>query len=394
MQPATALGLPGLLAQLEGELHKFFFEREEEIDVLLTTLLAGENAFIPGEPGTGKSDLLETISKAIVSGKYARFLMDPFMGKEDIYGAHDIERYLAGGGWKRDTTDTAVDAHVILWDEIGRAVGGILASMLTLLNEKRYKDGKGWIPAPVIANFGASNSWLFDTMPAMADRFLVSIEFEYMKEEANVAKLFDRACDGINADLTTHIPLEMLQQAVLLDVPAVAVPQGVRQAVLQLKSDLRAEQIILSDRRWYKVWGLVKAAAYKAGRSTVDEDDLKILQHALFNHPDQRSVVRGKVLALTSPYTKAALQLGAQMDSIATEIDNRRRESIAERAGYGAQAAYDLGEIEKALDGLVAKASAEGRNPSALDEVRAQIDGLHEKINVDCMGFPPGTKRL
>lgn len=388
----TLMDLVVLVRQLEVELNDVFFEREEAIDVVLTTMLAGAHGFMHGEPGTGKSDLLETICKAIVAGKYARFLMDPFMGKEDFFGAHDITRYLAGGGWHRDTTDTSVDATMMLIDEAGRTPGGILASMLTLMNEGIYKENGVWIKVPLISAWGASNSWLFDVLPAMADRFLVNMSLEYMKEEANVARLIDRASDGVRVPITTQIPLPLLQHAVDVDVPAVQIPPGVRAAIVQLKSDLRAEQIILSDRRWFQVIGLVKAAAFKAGRTVADEADLHILQHALFNHPDQRSIVRAKVLALTGPITKEAQRISAILDSISAEIDKRRRESIADRAAYGAQAQFDLGEVQTELGAFKARMESDGRDVTPLVEIEAQIDALNDKIFTDCMNVPAGRR--
>lgn len=360
-------------------------------DVILTAFLARAHGYVEGDPGTGKSDLLETIGKAMTGGKYARFLMDPYMGKEDLFGMQDLQQFLAGGGWYRDTTDTAVDAHFILWDELPRTNGGILASLLTLQNEGFFKDGNRRIDVPVVSAWGAANEWLFDVLPALADRFLLNLSFEDLKEESSFQKMYARAARGVDTPLQTQIPLDMLLHACDVEVPAVVIPAGVQESVRQLRSDLAAEQVRLSPRRWYKTARLIKAAAYKRGATVADEDDLAICQHALFQHQDHRAIVRTKVLALTSPITKAALALSAQIDQISAEIDKRARKSLQERAQYGADANHSATQIQTKLTKQVEAAHREQRNPAVLEEVQAQIRALRLKIHTDCMNFPAST---
>ena len=388
--PSTT-ALPVLLKQLEAELCTIFFEREMHIDVILTSWLARVHGYAEGDPGTGKSDLLETISKAIVGSRYARFQMDPYMGKEDLYGLQDIADFMAGKGWYRNTEGTAVDSHFILWDELPRTNGGVLASMLSLQNERFFKDGNRRIDAPLISAWGAANDPLFDVLPALADRFMFYLDFGDLKEESSFQKLYARKCDGVSTALQTQIPLAMLQHAIEVEVPAVVIPAGVQESVRQLRSDLAAEQVRLSIRRWMNTERIIKGAAYKAGKTVADEDDLAVLQHVLYQHADHKAIVRSKVLALTSPITKAALELGAQIDAFSAEIDKRKRKSLQERAAYGADVTHNLNQIQTKLSKQVEAAHREGRNPSVLDEVAAQIKALRLKVHTDCMNFPAST---
>lgn len=387
----TLSPLVPLLAALEVELNSLFYEREDHIDTVLTGVLAKAHGMAEGEPGTGKSDLLETTCSAVTGGKYARFLMDRQMGKEDLYGAHDIAKYLAGGGWTRDTTDTMVDAHMVLLDEIGRTGPAVMGSMLTIMNEGKYKPNGHWIDVPLLSAWGASNSWIFDEMPAMADRFLINLSFEYIKEEANFARLYDRACDGTQATLTTQIPLEMLQRAIAVEVPMVVIPAGLRETVRQLKSDLRAEQIVLSDRRWFKTARLLQASAFKKGKRVADEDDLPILRHVLWSHPDQRKTTERKVLALTSPITKAAMELAGLLDGIVADIDALRGKSTAERAAAGAKAQFEVEQIQGRLTKQREEANRAGRSAAPLDAVNKQVRDLYVKIFTDCMNLAPAA---
>jgi hypothetical protein len=111
----------------------------------------------------------------------------------------------------------------------------------------------------------------------------------------------------------------------------------------------------------------------------------------MYQHEDHRAIVRTKVLALTSPITKAALQLSAQIDSFSAEIDKRKRKSLQERASYGAQVTHDLNTVQSKLTKQIEAAHREGRNPAVLAEVAEQIRRLRLKVHTDCMNFPAST---
>ena len=57
------------LQNFRAALNTAHLERVDVIDGLLATLLSKQNAFLLGEPGTGKSDLVRSICKGIDGAK-------------------------------------------------------------------------------------------------------------------------------------------------------------------------------------------------------------------------------------------------------------------------------------------------------------------------------------
>lgn len=384
---ASPLGLNVQLLELERELNTVFLARRDPIRTLLTCLLAAEHAFILGPPGTAKSELLEAICRAFIDAKYFRVLMDRQMGKEEIAGAIDVPDYVATGHWGRNTTDTIADAHIAFLDEVGNTGPLVMNMLLTAMQERMNKPNGQWVSIPLISLFGASNYWLED-MPAVWDRFPVRFEVGYLVEDADFDALYERAClPETRPRITTQIALQALQSAIAKDVPAVIVPPGVRDAIRQLRSDLRGESIIVSDRRWAKTAKLIKASAFLNGRSTADEDDLQILKHVLWEQPSDQLTVARKVLGLQSEVARAAADMGSMLDSILAEVDARRGMKITERAAHGGTAQFELNQVQERLTATLEKANREGRSTDALEALGRQIRQVRTQVYITCMNI-------
>lgn len=391
VQTAPATDLPLQLRSLETELNMIFLERRDAIRALLIALLSKQNGFILGPPGTGKSELLETLCKAFIDAKYFRILLDKMMGKEDIAGAISVPDYVQKGDWHRDVTDTLMDAHLALLDEVGNTGPMIMNLMLTALNERRNKPNGVWQDIPLISAFGASNFELEDS-PASWDRFLIRFKVEDIQDDANFEILFGRKCGTlVTPQVTTLINLADLQHAIAHEVPKVIVPTGVQEAVRSLRADLRAEGITVSTRRNLQFARTIQASAYLDGRMTADEDDLLIGQHILWEQFTDQKTVQRTVLAYGSPIRKLAGELATQLDSISAEVDSRsgQKSSIEDRAAYGGTAHHEINEIQTKLTKAVEDANREGRNTSMFDPVSDQIRSVRAKVYVQCMNVTP-----
>ena len=57
----------------------------------------------------------------------------------------------------------------------------------------------------------------------------------------------------------------------------------------------------MSDRRWEKTHGVLRAHALLEGRSAVEEDDQAILKHVLWSSPDQQSEISRLCARLGNP---------------------------------------------------------------------------------------------
>ena len=67
-----------------------FVGKNEIIDLLGIGLLAKENAFLLGPPGTAKSAIIRALSNGIDGGKNLEYLLTRFTEPNEIFGPFDI----------------------------------------------------------------------------------------------------------------------------------------------------------------------------------------------------------------------------------------------------------------------------------------------------------------
>lgn len=380
-------GTAANLRAINSELADQFFERRDVIEALTVAVLAQQHAFILGPPGTAKSALVHALCNRITGAKYWRILMDRQLGKEESFGPIDIPAFEKTGHWGRNITDTLADAHVAFIDEVGKAGPASLNPYLTIFEERMFKPNGSWIQVPLISAIGASNETLEDELSAMWDRFLVRVNVEYLVEPGNFAAMLDTASRPAPAN-PTSISLADLQHAINVEVPAVSLPPGIVDTILQLRVDLRSKGITPSDRRWKASIRLLQASAYLNDRTVVDDDDLAVLRHVLWDVVEQVAEVERMVLSLTSPMTKAALEFAAMLDEINAEIDSRKGQALEKRSAYGGTAKFKVDEINKNLSKLTEEANRQGRSTAKLDSVRSQVKATRTKIFVECLNVP------
>jgi MoxR-like ATPase len=390
MPHPTATKMTAIIKELGDE----FFERREHIEALLIADLAGQHTFLLGPPGTGKSLLVRATNARYTGAQYWETLFDRQLPMETIFGPIDILEFERSGNWHRRTEGYLPTAHKAFGDEVGRAGPAVLNPLLTLLNERLYHNNSTPTPVPLISFVGASNELLEPELAAVWDRFLIRMIVAPIQEPSNFAALLASAVVKPVPVTPTTISLAELRHAMDVEVPAVTLPPGVIDTILQLRVQLRAEQIEPSDRRWKQCVRLLQASAYLNGRSAVDEDDLAILRHVLWDVVEQIPTVERRVLSLTSPMTKAALEFAGQLDDINTELNARRGQALESKAAYGGTANFKLTEIAKKLNDLIEDANRKGRSTARLEAVKDQLRATKVAVFVTCMNMPPERAKL
>ena len=106
-----------------------FVGKDAIIDLLGIALVARENAFLLGPPGTAKSAIIRTLSQCIEGGKNFEYLLTRFTEPNEIFGPFDI-RKLKEGDLVTNTEGMLPEASVVFLDEIFNANSAILNSLL------------------------------------------------------------------------------------------------------------------------------------------------------------------------------------------------------------------------------------------------------------------------
>lgn len=301
LDPKYALG------GIRQELRKQFHERDDEIDSLLTALLAREHVLLLGKPGTAKSALARAVCEAIEGADYFRWLLTKFSTPEELFGPISFAG-LEKDEYRRLTRGKMPEAHVAFLDEIFKANSAILNSMLTIINERELDNGTGTVKCPLETVVGASNE-LPDSesegLDALYDRFLLRHWVDYIADhDCFKVLLLARQEPWIQGKLTFS-DLRALQKRVY----DVNFPEDMVDAVVQIRDTLAEDGIVASDRRWRRCMHLIRAYAVLQGHDQVEEDDLLILKHVLWREPDQRARVAARVGQVASPVTAEALEI-------------------------------------------------------------------------------------
>src|SRR5690606_28858214 len=87
------------------------------------------------------------------------------------------------------------------------------------------------------------------------------------------------------------ISLQELSMAQMF-VNSVQVTKELLETLFELRQDLKNEGIIPSDRRFKQSLSLLQAKAFLEGRTTVTNEDIKILGNALWVEPEQIQMTR------------------------------------------------------------------------------------------------------
>lgn len=105
------------LKDIETYLNARFIEREEVIKNVLRSLAIGTNMLLLGDPGTGKSDLIQTANGLIQDATYFSWLVNRTSDPAELVGPYSIKA-MEQDKFIRKTEGKLPHAHVAFIDEI------------------------------------------------------------------------------------------------------------------------------------------------------------------------------------------------------------------------------------------------------------------------------------
>lgn len=330
------------------ELNESLIERDSEISMVLTAMLAGEHCLFVGPSGTGKS-MLADAAVDWIDGKKFSYLLNRFTEPNEVLGPIDIPG-LKTGDHRRITTGKLPEANVAFLDEIFKASSAILNTMLRILNERKFTNGLTEIACPLKLCIAASNEWGTEAkeLGALFDRFLLRKHVAPVASEDNIKKLM--FSDSIETRLSTRLSMAELTSAQVEIRDHVMVGVDATDAMDEIRRKLTREGVVIGDRRLRKSVKVVKSYAWLNGNPYVTTDDLEILAHLWWVSPEsQPQVVMDAIADIARPSGLLAAQLLAD----AAEACKVDKSLPAEKMALEyATAVVKLKKIKKELDRL------------------------------------------
>ncbi|WP_316793773.1 AAA family ATPase [Pedobacter frigoris] len=267
--------------------------KDEIVELLGICLVANENAFLLGPPGTAKSALVRTLSDCITEGKNFEYLLTRFTEPNEIFGPFDI-RALKNGDLVTNTEGMMPEASMVFLDEIFNANSAILNSLLLALNERIFRRGKETRKLPALMFVAASNVMPEDeALNALLDRFLIRVKCDYVApdllEQVLVAGRKLQSASTVDKPFMMPNEVQELQkQCKEVDLSAI------RKPFLELIYSLRNTGVKVSDRRAVKIQNLLAASALMSGRKEANLSDLWVLKY-IWDTEEQIELLSGMI---------------------------------------------------------------------------------------------------
>ncbi|WP_433206837.1 AAA family ATPase [Nocardia sp. CA-107356] len=380
-----ATRLQAVVAELSAE----FLERDAVVRAIVIAMLAGQHSFLLGPPGTAKSELSRALTARISGARRWEFQMSKFTSPTKMFGPIDVAA-LTQGEYRQILDGRATTAHIAFIDEIFKCNLGALNEMLSFLNERLYIPESGGDPVvcPLISAVTASNELpAGEEAAAIWDRLTVRLVVDYLTRPASFDTLLRSAVAAPAATaVPTTIDLSELQRAVTVEVPAVAVPDGIIDTVSALREQLAETGVVVSDRRWRQSVRLLQASAWLDARDQVTDNDLAILTHVLWSTLAQRETVNAAVVTMINPDAAAVLDEQEALQEQIAQFNTKLGGDPSVLNNWAINEALPkLRAIEDRLTALKTAAQTAGRATDTIDEVMAQRAAFDSQIMVDVL---------
>lgn len=388
--------------QLLGEMNRGIYEKETEISLSLLAALAGESIILLGPPGVAKSMVARQLKTAFRDAQSFEYLMSRFSTPDEIFGPVSIQKLKTSDTYERAVEGYLPTADVVFLDEIWKAGPAIQNTLLTVINEKIFRNGNREMHLPLKLLVAASNELPAkgEGLEALWDRFVIRIESRPIKLEKNFrAMLLDSHADFLGpTDFTDSTDFsgftgglghaDFADNADFSDLKITAeeyaewaekickigVKEEVLDAISAIRKSLRAvnvdeaaerRNIYVSDRRWKNIVHLLRTSAFMQDREEVDICDLLPIYHCLWQEPEERDAIRNIVIrALFSPFADKLVEM---KNALAEDIKYHRvRRNPEDGRDYE-------GEIENLSDGLTSLEKQLGENLFASADDKAEI---------------------
>lgn len=391
------------LLKLEQELNEMVMERRDITRGLILALLASEtNAPIPvilvGPPGTAKTALIKALCSAI-GGKFFSWLMNPTTLPEEIFGPIRTTRMVEHDEVLRNPAGKLPEADVVYLDETFNGNESTLNLLLPVLADGEWYNGPGAEPMHLRLFVGSTNrvpdiSGDQPMLAALWDRFVVRFLVDYLKERANFTKMLEgvverrRSQQGNRLVPTTTLTLDEIE-SVKQVVRSVDV-SGILDTLYELREAAGRIGIPVSDRRWGQYIALIQAQAFLSGRSVAQNEDLVILQHCLWNSPEEAREARKLVMGYLHPWFEELQEL---LDDAEEQIYRFRTAPSSEDDQVAfmtvvAEVNTKLKSIIRDIENMInAERGRTGNVPEEMKEALTKVRQYNQEVVRKAMGF-------
>lgn len=287
-------------------------ERDEIIAGALLAILSGQSVFFFGPPGTAKSLIARRLAGVFKASTFFECLMNRFTTPEEMFGPVSIRELKSADRYVRKTEGFLPGADFAFLDEIWKSSPAILNALLTILNERKFRNGDKVDAVPLKAVVAASNEipQSGQGLEALYDRFIMRFNVPPVSSRDS----FESLLGGVGVDAEVELAEEdriandewIETQKAIADVKMPRESLDVIHAIrVKLDEHNAAENVVpiyVSDRRWIKAVAVAKTAAAVCGRDAVASSDLLVIGDCIWSRIEDREAVAGIVSESVSEF--------------------------------------------------------------------------------------------
>lgn len=334
---------------VQAELNQVLVERSGAVENALLALLTGEHYLQLGQPGIGKTLLVDELLARITGARLFKILLNPSTVPDEVLGPVDLLQLSDHGRYTRIRTGSITEAEIVYLDETWKCNSVVLNGLLKIMNERKLDEiGMPTVQLPLISLFGSSNETpQDDSLRALDDRFVLREIVAPVQEDGAFVQMLTAPCLIPTAFLSLA-DIQEGQQA----VRALKGTQEVLQAIVTLRHVLSEQGVYVSPRRWKKALGLIKAKTWLGDQTEMSIEDMTVLAHSLWTDPKERAAVQRAVFQIACPLSLRALEIEDQAEDILKQMPKEGADDFNAAAENALQAISDMhnllhGEIER-----------------------------------------------
>lgn len=265
-----------LSEKLQKEISKIFVGKERQVRLIIMAVFAGGHVLLDDLPGSGKTTLIKTMSRAL-GCSFKRIQFTPDLLPSDIIGMTVYDRNSGAFNLVKGPVFT----HILLADEINRAIPRTQAALLEAMEERQVTiDNETFALAEPFFVMATQNpverESTFQLPAAQMDRFFIKLSLGFPDREEE-AKMLSDLGDTIDFSVVDVVTSPQGLMEVRGEIREVFVSDSVKEYIVELVHRTRENPLLkagASPRASRCLYQGGKSWAAICGRDYVTPEDI------------------------------------------------------------------------------------------------------------------------